>query len=280
MTQPLDRKTRDGSVSIPRLVARQDKVHFNCGRFVIEPASKLPVPSNWYKAHKSRLICEALSGLGMDAYQYMGYTTGHYGRRKRPGITLQFKSVPSRVPTYVIFNCKLTRRRNSKHGKRGDPFPEKQFYVSKSTAFYNFWVSTGLAMPKSLAVFHDYMGKLKALLFIGDLHSIHKTRLNAGSLRPLSVPAEVIRRAFLPNNIQTESRQNPDKRRICVPDNDFPPAQQPRGLQQNSATGQNTHGNTVYKDARLNGANELPLDYKAYREELDHEWRAYAGALH
>ena len=71
------------------------------------------------------------------------------------------------------------------------------------------WRSTLLPLPKSLTSFHDCMGKLKLVRFKAETSK--GTRLDAGTLRPMS----------LPDNALTTTRQLPDKNLITFPDKDI-----------------------------------------------------------
>ena len=71
------------------------------------------------------------------------------------------------------------------------------------------WRSTLLPLPKSLTSFHDCMGKLKYSVFMAEISK--GTRLDAGTLRPMS----------LPDNSLITTRQLPDKNLITFPDKDI-----------------------------------------------------------
>src|SRR6218665_3562149 len=207
-------------VDVRRLLSRAD-VSIECGRLVIRPTSGQPVPLEWLQKHSAALVREILSALGTEAYQYRSYTTGNYDSGRLPGITLQFQSVSTHEDCYVIFNASLSRSRSVDAGKAGKALPKGHFRVGTRSGFYRFWLLTGLALPRRLAAFHDYMGNLRGILFVAEMKEGQANRMNAGSLEPLSVSALGMRRAFLPDSARTNAGQMPDNFRTRVPDKDL-----------------------------------------------------------
>ncbi len=136
------------------------------------------------------------------------YSTGCYGEKKADGLTLQFNVIDTELDYYTIFNVDCSQLRGSNKGKRR---PDGQFSVRQKHAFYKFWHRTcGLPTPsKGLTTFHDCMGKLKSIVFMAEISK--GTRLDAGTLRPMS----------LPDNALTTTRQLPDKNLLTVPDKDI-----------------------------------------------------------
>jgi hypothetical protein len=98
---------------------------------------------------------------------------------------------------YVIFNADIKRKRNFKDKKAGTLLPKGRFSVGRKSAFYKFWLSTGITIPPRLSAFNDYMGKLKGLSYIADIDS--DNRLDACTLR------------LMTNNPQTDDKQSPNK---------------------------------------------------------------------
>ena len=129
--------------------------------------------------------------------QYLSYSTGLYGPQKRGGVTLQLLCERTGEDYYVIFNADIKRKRNFKDKKAGTLLPKGRFSVGRKSAFYKFWLSTGITIPPRLSAFNDYMGKLKGLLFLAETNS--DNRLNACSLR------------LMTNNPQTDDKQSSNK---------------------------------------------------------------------
>jgi hypothetical protein len=139
----------------------------------------------------------------------VSYSVGLYENGKFDGITLQFTCGDTGDDYHVIFNVDLIRQRSTKNHKKGSPLPKGHFTPRPKSSFMKMWRSTLLPLPKSLTSFHDCMGKLKLVRFKAETSK--GTRLDAGTLRPMS----------LPDNALTTTRQLPDKNLITVPDKDI-----------------------------------------------------------
>lgn len=227
---------------LQKLLRRGDSVAIERGRLVIRPASGLPVPEQWLADNRLRLCREVLELTGLDAFEYVSYDTGHYGKSRAGGVTLHFVSVVTGEVAYTIFNADLTRARSVGGKAAGSPLPKGRFRVGKRSAFYKFWLGTGLPVRR-LSDFHDYMGKLGGILFTG---SITGERISASSLCPITLRSEEIA-ALLPDIIPTSARHHPDKAPTRVPDKETRQRQQPQGLQPFSTTCVSNHGNTVIR---------------------------------
>lgn len=129
--------------------------------------------------------------------QYISYSTGLYGRKNADGVTLQLLCERTGEDYYVIFNADIKRKRNFKDKKAGTLLPKGRFSVGRKSAFYKFWLSTGIPIPPRLSAFNDYMGKLKGLLYMAEIES--NNRLDACTLR------------LMTNNPQTDGKQSPNK---------------------------------------------------------------------
>lgn len=260
------------TVGIWKLLSRGDELSIERGRLVIHPASGKPIPQKWFREHSQDLIREILTTLGIEAYEYCNYTTGHYGPRKLPGITLQLLSVVARDSVYAIFNADLCRERNTKAGAKGSPLPKGHFRVGKCSHLYRLWLSTGLPEPKRLAALHDYMGNLAGILFLADGVEGHKNRMNAGSLHPLSIPVLEVRKAFLPDNPRTTSGHAPDNFRTKPPDKE--PTQGPMrwGFQPKPTTCRENYGEAVIGEHEYTGAGLSPPQRKIPQEQSYEEW--------
>ena len=191
-----------------KLLSRGDAVSIERGRLVIQPASGKPVPPDWINTNTARLCRDVLMALGLDAFEYTDYSTGHYGKTRSGGITLRFVSLVTGQSAYAVFNADLTRQRNTATAKAGALLPKGQFRIGKRSHFYKFWMGTGLPLPRRLSAMHDYMGKLRSVLMTGSLSG---GRINAGSLTPINLSAAQFRTAILPDNFRTSAGQLPDK---------------------------------------------------------------------
>ncbi|MCY1410333.1 hypothetical protein D9M71_257010 [compost metagenome] len=257
---------------VRKLLSRGDEICIDVGRLAIYPASGKPVPKNWLKKYSLGLIWEILITLEIDVYQYCSYKTGHYGKQKLPGVTLQFLSLVAGESTYTIFNADLTRSRTTEAGEKGSPLPDGHFRVGERSHFYRFWISTRLAVPRSLTSFHDYMGKLRDILFTADRTEDHENRMNAGSLRPLIVPAEAVRKAFLSDNLRTTRGQTPDNIQTRMPDKDSAQPHEARGFQANATTRMANHGKAVASERGDKGPVLPPPRRQAPQEQHWEDW--------
>ncbi|UTW07873.1 hypothetical protein [Pseudomonas benzenivorans] len=274
-TSPVTVATQEPSELLHRLLAQGDSVSIERGQLVIHPASGKPVPANWMAQHNLTLTLQILSAVGVDAYLYRSHATGRYGRHKQGGLTLQFQSVIGRADAYTIFNVELTRARDTAAGKKGSPLPAGQFRISKDYQLYHFWQATCLPMPRRLSALHDYMGKLKGILFTASLTAYRTdARLDTRTLLALNIPAPVVRLAVLPDNSRTIVGQGPDNSRTRTSDKEIAPTQQPCGLRSFSGTGENTHGKTVIRNHGHTVASFPQSSRKPPQEQTVDEWLA------
>ena len=169
MKTPILHRVNGGSGLLAKLLIRGDEISIVQGRLLIRPSSGLEVPPSWLKQNESLLINDICKLFNINVLRYQSYSTGCYGFKKSEGITLQFNNLKTNEGAYVVFNASLKRTRNSNGNKKGERLPNKQFNASKRTHFYKFWCSTGLKLPKSPSKFYECMGKLKALIFTGEI---------------------------------------------------------------------------------------------------------------
>lgn len=257
---------------VAKLLRRGDAVSIESGQLVIQPASGKPVPSEWIAANTARLCREVLAAVGLDAFEYTDYSTGHYGKSRSAGVTLRFVSVLSGQSVYAVFNADLTRQRNTASAKAGTPLPKGQFRIGKRSHFYKFWLGTGLPFPRRLAAMHDYMGKLRGILLTGALAG---DRIDAGSLAPVGLTVEQFREAILPDNSRTKSGQLPDNSRTRVPDKETATAHDPCGLQENQTTCVANHENKLTRRCEYKAPSNTPIPtQRPPQEQTVDEWLA------
>lgn len=260
------------TITVGKLLSRGDEICIERGKLVIRPASGKPIPQDWFQHHSPGLIREILMALGIELYEYHGYTTGLYGKAKLPGVQLQFSSVAANSSAYTIFNAALTRSRTTKTGKAGSPLPAGHFRVGERSHFYGFWLETGLTVPRSLTSFHDYMGKLRGILFTAEMTANRENRMESGSIRPAYVSADQIAAAFLPDKQRTNSGQVPDNCRIKMPDKNFAQTLTPQGFQPKSTACHDSYGKTVIRKDEYTGVDQSLRPYKTPQEQTCEEW--------
>lgn len=258
---------------VSRLLSRKAEVSIELGRLVVRQPNGEEVSQDFLKKYSLILRREILNALEIEAYEYRSYKTGHYGSLKHAGIALQFSSVIADESTYTIFNVGLTRIRTTKSGKAGSPLPKGHFIVTERGEFYKFWKSTALAVPKSLTSFHDYMGNLKGMLYTSTLtEGRDDGRMVKGSIRPLFVSADLVKKAFLPDNSRTTAGYDPDNCPIKNPDRDSAPDHGLRGFQRISTTGDPYYGKAVIRKSDDTGPSPAPLLRKTPQEQTVDEW--------
>lgn len=260
------------TVNVQNVLNRGGVISIELGRLVIRPQSGKPVPQDWLHKYSLILIREILIKLDIEAYEYDSYSTGYYGRHKAPGVTLQLPSVVSRLDTHAIFNADLTRNRNTTAGAKGTPLPQGHFHIGKRSHLFNFWQSSGLPLPKRLSSLYDYMGNLQGILLTGTLVDGHRNRLNAGSLRPLSIATDEIRRTFMPDTGRTMTKQLTDNNQTKSPDKEAAPAQQNRGIEAKRTTGSANHGKTVISTRGYTAVSSCRASRKRPQDQTHDEW--------
>lgn len=177
------------------MIARGDSVAIDHGRLVVQLAS-----GGAFDHHKfgNPLLTEICQLMGVNAYHYQSYNTGKYSGGRISGLTLQFENALTGEPAYCCFNTELAYQRNGKYGKQGEPLPKKQFYVKTRTQFYKLWEACQLPKPHSNSRYFEAMGKLKAIVFTGNITKGEK--LGNDTLAPLSISHELIEKALNADN--------------------------------------------------------------------------------
>lgn len=258
---------------IIRLLRRKAEVSIELGRLVVRQPNGEKVNQDWLEKYSPALLREILTTLAIEAHEYRSYKTGSYGGPKHAGITLQFTSGIADVSTYTIFNVGLTRTRTTKSGKEGSPLPKGHFIVTEGGAFYKFWKSTALTIPKSLTSFHDYMGNLKGILYTANMtEGRDDGRMVASSIKALSVSSDVVKERFLPDNPRITSGYAPDNCRITNPDKNSAPDHVARAFQPNSTTCDQHYGKAVIRKSDDTGPSPAPNLRKRPQDQSMEEW--------
>ncbi len=228
-----------------KLLSRGDAVSIELGQLVIQPASGKPVPPEWMNANAREICRSVLVAAGIDAYEYVGHRTGHYGKRRAAGLTLIFASVITGEPAYAIFNVDLARKRTTVGGKAGDPLPAGEFRVGERSHFYKFWLAMGLQMPDRMQRFHKCMGKLSSFLLAG---SVTNERLDVQSIRHVTIDADQARSAILGHKEGTTKAQGGHKEGTTPGHKETATEHDLQGFQPNSTTCVENHGNKVIRE--------------------------------
>lgn len=264
----------NGKGLLDALLNRGDVISISKGCLNIKPASGKAVPKQWEKDRRDGLLEEIILLTGVNGFMYESYSTGRYGHKRFSGVTLQFRSLQSGEQSFVIFNAELDRSKNTSKGKKGTPLPKGNFRVRINHGFYKFWRKTKLPVPRSLSSFHDCMGKLKPLVFVGNY--IAGEKLNKKSLKPLNLSYQEILQAMKlkePSNIShTNTIGQPNKNHTVLPYKRLDKDELAQGIGGDSATGENNYGerlkgNAVTRDTEI--PMSAPKGPEAWTEE---EW--------
>ena len=264
-----------GTHLVPMMLNRGDSVAIKCGALVVLPASGLPIPQKWLDDNSIDVVTEILQQTGKDGLLYIDYSTGNYYKNVASGVTLQFQYLMTGAKAYAIFNADLTRSRNTKNGKAGDPLPTGQFNLAEGAEFIKFWNKAGVKKPSSRTEFHKRMGNLKTLIFTGDPHPTKQDRLVSDSIKPLEITLDEILKAYnLSDSSAIIERQLCDNPAIRVSDKKTLQASETLGLQTDSTAGAICYGKTVISKKVIrdnvyptNDVNEAISDIPEYPNE-------------
>jgi len=215
------------------------KLSIKDGRLIIDE-QKYQKHRSWFDSKKSELIRFIVNKHQSKVFIYNGYTTGRYGKQNYSGITLSFINLLTGENGYIIFNVCLDRKRTTRHGEKGSALPKGHFSVGKKSSFYKFWLNTGLEIPRRLSSFHDYMGKLRELIFMFEI--IEKEKLNKASAALLSIEYDELVKLIVTDNTPTTLGQVTDNSQTKSSDKVIALPHNNRGFQTNQTTGQNNCG--------------------------------------
>ena len=257
------------------LLNRGHKIAIETGRLIIKPANGDPAPTDWVEANKTLIVTEITKQIGLAAFSYIDYSTGNYRKQGGgQGITLQLLNVIDDTEAYCIFNCDLTRSRNTRFGKKGDTLPNGQFRPAKGSHFLQFWKTTGL-YHRDHSSYHNHMSGLKNLFFTGDIIK-HDGKIKNSTLAPVNISFEKIKEAFLHSNHTGNLRVNHGEvtgnSRGSSTGNESPQPQYSQAIEQNQTTGDNHCGK------RLKGRAVIPYDNRVPESKSVDDWlKAYSA---
>jgi len=171
---------------LKQLLWRGDRLSIEAGQIVLIPKSGNQAAADaWLADNFEKLLSEVVEITGTRAFVYHGYSRGKYGRSKAGGVTLNLTNVDTGEQAFCIYNVNVTRDKNTRYGKKGSMLPDGHFTPPKGGDFILFWKRCGLPLPRRLSSFHDYMGKLRQIIFTADYDEGEK--IDKKSLRPLEI---------------------------------------------------------------------------------------------
>ena len=92
-----------------------------------------------------------------------------------------------------------------------------------------------MPLPRRLSSFHDYMGKLKGLMFSCEF-DVNTSRVENKKIPLLTITKDQLLAQLNPtDNFRTTSKQHPDNSRTIVPDKEFHAPQLPQGIEPNQS---------------------------------------------
>ncbi|MCY1541276.1 hypothetical protein D9M68_769570 [compost metagenome] len=119
------------------------------------------------------------------------------------------------------------------------------------------------------------MGNLKGILFTA---TVQNERMDASSLRPLTVPACLVHDAMLPDKLRATPGHLPDNFRTRMPDKDSAQRQRAQAFQAEQTTCDQNYGNKVIREHGLTGVSIPPRRHKRPEAQSVDEWTAdYSG---
>lgn len=261
---------------VGKLLSEGHEVFIKKGQVNIRPKSNCVIFQDWLNNHKQQITAEISTQTGIPIFAFISHKVGNFAKRKKGGgIAMQFKKISNGEPAYTIFNVNLNRKRKSKLGEAGSPFPEGQFGLTKDYDLYKLWGYTGLPIPKP-SCFHDRMGNLKKILFTGPITKGEK--LTASLLRPVEITYQQILQAFeihgVPNNYQTSYGQLPDNYQTSPPYKQSSQNHLDQGFQPNSSTVEKYYGISKQGSTGIRGSVISVNTLKRPQDQSIEEWLA------
>jgi hypothetical protein len=189
------------------LLKKGDNLALYKGQLIITPLSGQPVPRDWLTANKTKILSEIAQQLNQSIFSYSYYQTGIYNSGRSPGVMMKFSDLLTGEEAYAVFNATLKYQRATKSKKAGDSLPDRHFHIRDRAAFYNFWMKTGLDIPRRFSEWHKSMSKLQHVYFVAEKRSGDKLANNP--IQPLSLSSAVIQQLF-GDNTATSERQASD----------------------------------------------------------------------
>ena len=233
-----------------QLIIRGDIIAIEHGQLKISPVSGCPIPSDWLKKHHDTLVMQILSATECRALKYIGHTVKDY--KSEGYVTLQFETCLHHLEWYAIFNCLRSRQRDTRYGAKGSKLPRGHFSVQPRSDLAKLVKALPFKTPK-LSSFHEHMGNLKGLLFVGQTDRPDSEKLNKKTLALLNISAATIREAVIRQTSTTDTGLT-NHRQVTDSSPTSPPTSKPDqpsnyGAFSQSQPHNNNHRNTVNRDA-------------------------------
>jgi len=257
-----------------QLLSRGDEVALKQGKLLITPKSGNPIPIDWLTEHQAKLTADIVSITGAFGLTYLSYSTGNYGDRQYPGLTLQFCNTTGLHNYHAIFNAKLTRARNTQSGKANTALPKNHFRVGQKHLFVKFWQQAGLDLPRRLSAFHDRMGNLKTITFSANARP--DGRLDCESIQPLDITFAEILQALKTvsrvDNSHTKAGHPTHNVQTKTPDKEYQQHQGQHGFLVDQTTGDSKYETSQQEETSIREGCELPDERQELEDYSTTEW--------
>lgn len=206
----------DNITLIIQTLHHSNKLQIVNGILEIEPANKAhPEPdkqaqeiNRFLQVNHKQLVSGIAQALSMRLLIF------EYHDTKPSRVRLYFLDTLTGELVRCFCNAQTHRTRTSKHGKKGEPLPPKQFNPPEHGALMALWVRTGLEIPKRANLF-DYMGNLSAIVLSGQISS--KGQIQAKDLHPVTISDAAIRAIFAEQLPSKPAEQLPSNCRASKP---------------------------------------------------------------
>ncbi len=162
-----------------------DYVAVEMGRLIIRSASGAEAEKLWLKQHRAKLLKEVAQLTGEPIFEYYQFSTGRYGDKRSPGVTLGYADILSGQTYRLSFNAQLTYARATKKAKQGQDLPKGHFRVSRRSKLISYWENMGFSLPRALSELHLHLNKLKEVLITAE--AVKGVALDKDSCRPLEL---------------------------------------------------------------------------------------------
>ena len=209
-------KPIDNTTLLIRTLRHSSKLQIVNGILELEPANQANTEpdkqaqkiAGFLQAHHKQLVSGIAEALSMRLLIF------EYHDTKPSRVRLYFLDTLTGELVRCFCNAQTHRTRTSKHGKKGEPLPPKQFNPPEHGALMALWVRTGLEIPKRANLF-DYMGNLSAIVLSGQINN--KGQIQAKDLHPVTISDAAIRAIFAEQLPSKPAEQLPSNCRASKP---------------------------------------------------------------
>lgn len=178
---------------LARVIGHGDSVAVDNGRLAVTRSDGSAVLGSNLRDYREHLIETIIQITGLYGYRFTYHTTGVTKEYSSDRLTLFFECMTTGEVVEVHYNVDVKRARSTAKGSRGSLLPKGRFTPKEHSRFVQFWDSTGLDRPRSLSEFTDILGRLKSLVFTGQIEqSAGRLRFTSKIIPLLSISSDCI----------------------------------------------------------------------------------------